>query len=156
MPSGPFLLTQDKAPFATGRAGYRDSIPEPEADQHGPDVVVRIKPQPLDFSVFAVVDTAAPWCILEPGIGYRLMDFLEPTGDPVILSTRLGFVRGNLYRGVVTLIAQEGKDLEIDATIFLSPDWRGGNFIGYEGMLERARFAVDPGANLFYFGEVGR
>jgi hypothetical protein len=35
----------------------------------------------------------------------------------------------------------------------LSPQWRGSNFLGYEGVLDRIRFAVDPRANLFYFGQ---
>jgi hypothetical protein len=40
----------------------------------------------------------------------------------------------------------------VDATIFVSPDWHGPNFIGYQGLLQRIRFAVDPETNLFYFG----
>ena len=54
----------------------------------------------------------------------------------------------------VRLVADEGEDLDIEATMFLSPDWPGGNFIGYEGLLERIRFAVDPETNLFYFGQI--
>ena len=38
--------------------------------------------------------------------------------------------------------------------IFLSPDWPGGNFIGYEGVLDRIRFAVDPHRNRFYFSSI--
>jgi len=33
-------------------------------------------------------------------------------------------------------------------------DWPGPNFIGYEGLLQRIRFAVDPETNLFYFGQI--
>jgi hypothetical protein len=28
------------------------------------------------------------------------------------------------------------------------------NFLGYEGLLQRIRFAVDPEVNLFYFGRI--
>jgi hypothetical protein len=35
-----------------------------------------------------------------------------------------------------------------------SPDWRGPNFLGYQGLLQRIRFAVDPEVNLFYFGRI--
>jgi hypothetical protein len=30
--------------------------------------------------------------------------------------------------------------------------WDLPNFLGLSGFLERIRFAVDPGSNLFYFG----
>ena len=49
-------------------------------------------------------------------------------------------------------MADEGESCEVDATLFVSRDWVYGNFVGYSGFLERIRFAVDPGANDFYFG----
>lgn len=52
------------------------------------------------------------------------------------------------------LRADEGESLRVEATIFLSPDWIGPNFIGYGGLLQRIRFAVDPESNLFYFGPI--
>ncbi len=61
---------------------------------------------------------------------------------------------GALYRVPVKLLADEGEPLQMEATVFLSPDWQGPNFIGYEGLLQRIRFAVDPQANQFYFGGV--
>ncbi|HKI06536.1 MAG TPA: hypothetical protein VKK31_31460 [Thermoanaerobaculia bacterium] len=42
----------------------------------------------------------------------------------------------------------------LDATVLVSQDWFGGSFIGYEGLLQRIRFAVDPETNLFYFGQI--
>ena len=68
------------------------------------------------------------------------------------MSTRLGVIHGALYRVAVTIEAEEGESLDVEATVFLSPDWRGPNFIGYQGLLQRIRFAVDPETNLFYFG----
>ena len=72
----------------------------------------------------------------------------------VVLSTRLGLIHGALYRGLIAIPADEASSLEVDATVFLSPDWRGPNFIGYQGLLQRIRFAVDPEENLFYFGHI--
>jgi hypothetical protein len=72
----------------------------------------------------------------------------------VVLDTRLGTLKGSLYRIPVALPADEGQPLEAEATVFLSPDWRGPNFIGYQGLLQRIRFAVDPEVNLFYFGRI--
>lgn len=68
------------------------------------------------------------------------------------MSTRLGTFRGDLYRGPLFFEAREGEPLDVEATVFLSPHWRGPNFIGYQGLLQRIRFAVDPEVNLFYFG----
>jgi hypothetical protein len=63
-------------------------------------------------------------------------------------------VHGALYRGPITIPAEEADPLDLEATVFLSPDWRGPNFIGYQGLLQRIRFAVDPEVNLFYFGRI--
>jgi hypothetical protein len=70
------------------------------------------------------------------------------------LSTRLGLIRGDLYRIPLVLFADDGQDLGVDATVLLSPDWTGPNFLGYQGLLQRIRFAVDPETNLFYFGQI--
>ncbi|OCR01344.1 hypothetical protein BCD67_12460 [Oscillatoriales cyanobacterium USR001] len=63
---------------------------------------------------------------------------------------------GSIIRVNMTLPADEGDDLDVDATVFI-PDveeyW--GNFpsfIGQIGFLERMRFAVDPATDTFYFG----
>ena len=55
-------------------------------------------------------------------------------------------------RTVTTLVADDGDSVDVDSTVFVSPEWRAGNFIGYAGLLERIRFAVDPGTNAFLFG----
>jgi hypothetical protein len=57
----------------------------------------------------------------------------------------------------MTLIADDGDSLRIDATVFVSSDWprRAGTFLGYSGLLERIRFAVDPQKNDFFFGPIG-
>ncbi len=62
--------------------------------------------------------------------------------------------QGALYRLPVRIHADEGESLEVEATVFLSPDWPGPNFVGYQGLLQRIRFAVDPETNLFYFGQI--
>jgi hypothetical protein len=131
---------------------YYDSDVE-TLQRQNPRVLVRVQPKPLAVPILAILDTAAPWCILKPNIADLMMDELEEIPGRASLSTRLGTYEGRLYRGSLTLLAQEGESLNLDVTFFLSPHWRGGNFLGYEGAMERARFAVDPRANLFYFGE---
>ncbi len=102
-----------------------------------------------------MVDTAAPWCILKPSLGKIVRPHLEELPGEVTLSTRVGRIEGSLFCGPVTLVADEGDTLTIGATFFLSSDWPGGNFVGYQGFLDRLRFAFDTGRNLFYFDEHG-
>jgi hypothetical protein len=129
-----------------------------DADQDRPGsearILVRLSLGLVPSFVLAVVDTAAPWCIFGPDVGQYLKRAFWPVEGQVSLSTRIGLLRGDLYRVPLTLLADEGENLEVEATVFLSPDWRGPNFIGYEGLLQRIRFAVDPETNLFYFGQI--
>jgi hypothetical protein len=89
---------------------------------------------------------------LDPEFGEQIKGFLELLESEVWLDTRLGRIRGGLYRGALTIPAEEGDSLDTQATFFLSSDWHGGNFIGYEGLLQHIRFAVDPRDNAFFFG----
>lgn len=148
----PFLLRKGQVPFATGLARYLDADPEhPSLDAR----IILPVTSTLFPSVFsAVVDTAAPWCIFRPEIGAVLVRSLWPVRDHAVLSTRFGVLHGSLYRVPVTLPAEQGEALDLEVTAFLSPDWTGPNFIGYQGLLQRIRFAVDPEANLFYFGRI--
>lgn len=61
------------------------------------------------------------------------------------MSTRLGTIHGQLHRLHITLVASEGDDLEIDATLVVAPDWMGPIVLGYRGFLERLRLGLDPG-----------
>lgn len=145
------LFGSDRTSFATGSARYVDADPE----YLGTDarIVVHVGIHRIHDPVLAVVDTAAPWCIFEPGVAAALRRTFSPLRN-VVLSTRLGRFGGTLYRGSITLVAEEGENLDVDSTVFISPDWRGPNFLGYEGFLQRIRFAVDPENNLFYFGRI--
>lgn len=69
-------------------------------------------------------------------------------------------VRGDLWEGrlvrcSVTLVADEGDDLVVEATWFVPDDsdrhWNHPSFLGYHGSLQRLRFAVDPPSNRMWF-----
>ncbi len=150
MPEGPTLLLPGGLPFTAGVAGYHDAA-SPEATSVEPRIYVRI--ELFGFEILAMVDTAAPWCILEPTLGDAIRPYVEELSGARRLSTRMGSFVGRLYRGPITLVADEGEELEIEVTFFLSSEWPGGNFVGYLGFLDRLRFAIDAQANLFYFGE---
>jgi hypothetical protein len=103
----------------------------------------------------AIIDTGAPWCILNPAEGASLA-----TGeriDDTLLHLRMNRYRGGLYRIPVSLEAERGSGITIQATVFIADIdqdevWRHPNFLGLSGFLERLRFAIDPEHNLFYFG----
>jgi hypothetical protein len=138
--------------FATGIVRYVDA---PEASPvTEARIVVPVELKSVAEPVLAVVDTAAPWCIFEPVVAESLVRNSLPILGQTVLSTRMGMIQGALYREMLRIPADEGEPLDVEASIFLSPDWRGPNFIGYQGLLQRIRFAVDPEENLFYFGRI--
>jgi hypothetical protein len=139
-------------PLFTGMASYYDSMPG--APTPDPRVYLRLGLPGPDIEFLAMVDTAAPWCILKPHLAVLMEGHLEELGEEAVLSTRLGRFSGRLCRGTTTLLAEEGEEFDVDTTFFLSPDWPGGNFAGYQGFLERLVFAVDSGKNYFYFGSL--
>ena len=140
---------------AKGVVRYADS-PEPRLKKQA-RICIPVIPGVGGLLIMAVVDTAAPWCIFRPGIGSFIpenFELLSDRDESVKLSTRLGLIYGALYHGSITIPADHGESLSLEATVFLSPDWRGDNFLGYQGLLQKLRFAVDPRRNLFYFGDL--
>lgn len=99
-----------------------------------------------------MVDTGGHFFIPSREVLAFLQDHLTHSFDTTSLRTAQGRLQGKLYRHRITLIAVAGEDLDIDATVFATDDWTGPSVLGYTGMLERIRFAVDPETNRFYFG----
>lgn len=132
---------------------FRDDAETPVI-QAGPRIYVQVLPGILPRPVLAMVDTAAPWCIFDPAVGGVLRDHVDVLREKVLIDSRLGRYQGVLCQGRLQIIADDGEDLDIEVLMFLSPDWPGGNFIGYEGFLDRIRFAVDPHRNRFYFSSL--
>lgn len=144
------MLTLNGELFTSGRSRFLDHHPrftEPTAK-----VFVKVIFTGLDRSWIAQVDTGAAYSILEVDVAASL-GLLSPRGPWTRLSTRIGVLAGQLIHLPVTLVADEGQSLELEATFFVSPEWRGGTFLGYTGFLDRLRIALDSPANLFYFGE---
>jgi hypothetical protein len=114
-------------------------------------IFVKIEPELLNAVILAQLDTAAPWSMLDAEVAEAL-SLLNGDGEPKRVSTRLGDYDGRLKRTRIQIVADEGESLSVDATVWVSADWRGGTFLGYGGLLERIRFAVDPSENSFHFG----
>ena len=135
--------------FATGASIFADTAP---GTRHEARIFVPIRLGGLDVDVTAMVDTAAPWCVLEGALAAVFSGRDAILVQRQMLSSRLGHYTGDLCRASITLLADEGDSLTVEATVFVCPDWSGPNLIGYNGLLERIRFAVDPSLNTFYFG----
>jgi len=143
------LKTSDGADFATGRARFLDE--DANALEGTAKIFVKIEPSNLGFPVLAQLDTGCPWSILKPEIA-EAMKLMDEEGQSESLSTRFGNVDGQLKRTNITILADDGNSIDIEATVFVPTEWSAGNFLGYGGLLERVRFAVDPQENFFYFG----
>lgn len=142
--------------FAIGMTHYDDFYPGEEqfARMVLPIIVSR------DLAMHAIVDTGAPWCIIDPEAvrqaGVVVRAGCEMDERLIVRGIRYN---GMLFRMIISLEAERGNSLDIDATVFvptLPPGdvWRHPNFIGLDGFLNRIRFAVDPAENTFYFGPI--
>ena len=142
-------LLEGEMPFTTGRARFYDHERPGEQD---PRIYIEV-----DFGLggtfLAMLDTGAPWCIVRSDLANEIGLTIDPAGDFVNLSIRGNLRRGQLQKHPITILADEGESLEVNGTFYVIDDhWAGPNFIGYGGLLQWTRFAVDPTRNLFYFG----
>jgi hypothetical protein len=141
------MLQRNGENFCTGECAFHDA---PAAQQEtAAKLFVRVRVQDVD--VLAQLDTGAVWSVVEPELAEAL-GLLDSTGPEAKISTRLGIVTGRLERVPVTFVASAGNSLNVEATVFVSREWPAGTFIGWNGLLERVRFGVDPRDGLFYFG----
>ena len=147
------MLILQGTPFTCGRAEYSDHSlhhSEPTAK-----VFVKVHFSSLSQPLLAQLDTGAAWSILAPELAEAVGVAVE-AGDPTILRTHFGIKRGYLVQVPFTLIADDGDHLNTEGTFFVAPDWPSGQvFLGYSGLLDSIRFALDPQANHFYFGPGG-
>lgn len=146
------MLQLSGAAFTVGRSRFVDQLPGwGEATSK---IYVKVQPDEWPGAILAQLDTGAAWSVFDTEIAGAI-GVLEAAGEIVELDTRFGRKRGRLQRVGVTILADEGESLNVEATIFVCPDWPPGkNFLGYNGLLERIRIALDPPAYLFYFGPV--
>ena len=144
------MLTLDDEEFASGVSTYLEEDPSLESSQRSIHVSIALQGDVL-IEVLARLDPAAPWVVLNSELNRQIGLHADATRI-VAMQTALGLKRGSLERFPVTLLAEQGDPLEIDATLFVCDDWEGSNFLGYNGFVDRIRFAVDPKTEKFYFG----
>ena len=143
------MLNLNGQSFAPNSASYYEEDTSLESDQTSIHVQIIIQGD-IEIATLARLDPATPWVVLNAELTKTLG--LGANGPDVHLQTAAGRMTGTLERYPIVLVAQKGQSLEIDATLFVCNEWRRGNFLGYTGLLERIRFAIDPASRLFYFG----
>ena len=140
--------------FISGVTHYEDQYPGQE-DASRIVIPLVVAGQ---LTIPAIVDTGAPWCVLDPEIA----EWVEDSVQALYVPEQRLMIRGVLYRGRLlrlnlTIPSQQGESLQVDATVFVpllanGEIWTLPNFVGLDGFLNRMRFAVDATGNNFYFG----
>ncbi len=137
-----------------GAMHYHDYYPGDETQER---IVLNIYVGDYPQFIPAIVDTASPWCILNPSI-FEIEEVKNCAVYPtdVNLLIRGERQKGKLYQLPIHLEALIGESLDVPSTVFVPTDkYTMPNFIGLGGFLNRIRFAIqpgEPGENLFYFG----
>jgi hypothetical protein len=110
--------------------------------------------------IAAVVDTGGAFFVLDP----HFATVVGIDRASAITSERIqirGYTqRGTIHRLPLTLLAAEGDPLTFEATAFVpelehGETWPLPSYLGWQGCLDRIRFAVDPADEVVYFGAVG-
>lgn len=144
------MLKLGDADFTIGRGRFEDNAPgEPHPTAK---IYVKITLRDLgDVVLLAALDTGAPWSLLDAEVAENL-GLLTGEGERTTVTTWRGRIEGQLRRVALRLHADEGESLDVEALVLVVPDWKG-NFLGYGGLLQHIRFAVDATHNHVYFGK---
>lgn len=143
-------------PFCTGSCNYSDH--RSRTEQTAPKIYIQAR---LEGQLFvSAVDTGGVYVLCDPEISEFVdLSKLERYRTDLV-KTSFGKFNGVLYRAELAILAEEGTSVRIDATVFI-PDLGEGEkwpfpqlVLGYQGCLERMKFAVDPSTDpgWFHFG----
>src|SRR5437879_3019434 len=107
--------------FTIGGSRFEDNLPE--GGEGSANVFVKDIPGDLPVTIFAQLDTEAPWSIFDPEIVHAL-GVLDTEGEHVRIATRLGDNEGKLVRTRVTMPADVvlGVSVSFEATVFITTD----------------------------------
>ena len=147
------MLTLEGEPFSVGRATYLDTSPSLRGRSSRIYVKIEIEGDDGPVMPLAILDTGAQWSVLDREIA-ESVGLTSADGLAITLKHKNGESHGKLVKANVRLLADEGQDLVVEATVFV-PDENhdvGGTFLGYTALLEQVRLGLDPQKNQIYFG----
>ena len=147
----PMLQVGDQ-PFSIGRAPFFDNRPEGH-NELSARVYINVAVEKMNESFLFLLDTGAPWSVVTREIAQEA-GLLDAEGQDFSIKHHAGTMPGKLVPATLTLVAEEGDSLEVEASIFVPENDfpPPGNFIGYQGFLERIKLGLDPQNNDVYFG----
>jgi hypothetical protein len=106
---------------------------------------VRCRVGELEYDEEALLDTGCPWSVLSSDLVRDLKEVFASPMHTITMLTRHGRFCGPLCRIPISLVADQGQNLQVDATAAFLPDWPGPTILGFHGFIERIRLAFDPG-----------
>lgn len=148
------LTLADGAVFARGSTRFsRSVIPGSTLPRIFIDVAVE------GVVTIAAIDTGGAYLVCEPQVARKAG--LRPASSlgRQIVNIRGQSYPGHVYRQGIEILAQRGEVLRFQGIVFvpeLAPGetWGLPSIMGFQGMLEFIRFAVDPLDDTFFFGRV--
>ncbi len=152
------LLKQGKQRNISWSSGCSSFLVSSKVGHWRLPVAVKCRIGNLEVIDFALLDTGAEWSVIGRETAQMVEDELGSPTQSFTMSTRLGRISGWLHRINISLVSEpnEGNDLTVESSVFVSKEWEGPIVLGYRGFLERIRFALDPGVatgeQVFYFG----
>ena len=147
------LHFDDGTPFAGGLCSYTNRSATPEERLTRLFIRVSIEDQPTS----ALLDTGGAYLILNPEIAEAIELSSEDAVGTDHLVIRGVTVTGELHRIALTLMSDQGENVQVEVTAFvptlsLHTIWDLPTYLGWHGCLERCRLAIDPATEEFYFG----
>ena len=146
------ILEGSEGIFTTGVSEYSDCLPG--VKEPLPRIYVKVQVGGTQTYHLALLDSGGHFFILSKEIADLVKDRLTESLGEVSLLTARGRIRGQLYQHQIELIADDGEDLVIEATVLVSDDWNGPSILGYTGAVDRTNLAIDPANSQIYFGPI--
>ena len=112
------MLRLGETAFSVGRARFYDDMPD--VGERGARVYVTVAVSGMDEPILALLDTGAQWSVLAREIAEEA-GLLDADGEPIVMHHRGGRTPGKLVPTTVTMFADEGQALEVEAVVFV-PD----------------------------------
>lgn len=104
---------------------------------------------------YALFDTGAEWSVIPQSMVEDNPENFFSLGERITMSTRFGLIEGVLHGCTLHILVDTGKDITIDTTLLVIPDWPGPVVLGFNALLSNIRWACDPtvaNEGRLYFG----